>query len=468
MENYDLIIIGGGLAGLCAAVEAGEQGAKVLLLEKGKSLGGTAFLSGRYMAFAETDLQREKGINDSVQALARDMLDVGGGVNDPKLVNAYAKYQHETYEWLLKHGVKFLSLQAVSGHSVPRGHTVDTTQLINSLFEHLQTLPNVTILYQAEAKRLLRNTTGKIDRVYFAYEGEERIVSAELGVILTSGGFTQNEKLLNQFSPNLGKAIRVGCPENTGDGLLMAWEHGAWVRDLPYLSGTYGFHPLADESPFKYQALAYYKGAIIINKHGQRFVNESISYKLIGHEALKQPDAITFQIWDQTVMDKSIQGDKLYDFNNLLEQKLIYKADSLEEIADLIQVPVETLKETIATYNAGIKNGNDEFGRKTLTHNFGQPTPIEKPPFYAFQSTVAVLATYAGIAVNPIGQVINPYGEPIPGLFAAGEVTGGFHGAGYMTGSSLGKSAIFGRVCALTALGKISNKDEVSISNEIM
>lgn len=461
MQSFDVIIIGGGLAGLCAAVEAGEQGARVLLLEKGNQLGGTAFLSGRYMAFAETDLQKKQGVSDSAEALVEDMLAVGGGVNDPELVQAYARYQYETYEWLLRHGVKFLSLQAVSGHSVPRGHTIDPKQMIQRLKERLESLSNVTILLNAGAKRLLRDASGRIDRVYFEQGNEERIVTATSGIILTSGGFTQNEKLLSAFSPHLGKALRIGVAENHGDGLLMAWEHGAWVRDLPYLSGTYGFHPLAADSPFKYQALAYYKGAIIINKFGKRFVNESISYKWIGNEALKQPDALTYQIWDQTVMEQSVKGDKLYDFQFLLERNLIHRADSLDELAALIQVPAETLKETVTQYNEGVLKGNDEFGRKTLTHHFGKPTPLEKPPFYAFQSTVAVLATYAGVAVNPEGQVINPFAEPISGLYAAGEVTGGFHGAGYMTGSSLGKAAIFGRICARSALGILKRQEAV-------
>ena len=99
---------------------------------------------------------------------------------------------------------------------------------------------------------------------------------------------------------------------------------------------------------------------------------------------------------------------------------------------------------------------NPEFGRKSLTHNYGKPTPIEKAPFYAFESTVAMLATYAGVAVNSEGQVLNPFGEPIPGLYAAGEVTGGFHGAGYVTGSSLGKCAVFGRLAVRDALKKES------------
>ena len=171
--------------------------------------------------------------------------------------------------------------------------------------------------------------------------------------------------------------------------------------------------------------------------------------------------SVAVGIVNQTVMEQSVKGDKLYDFQFLLERNLIHRADSLDELAALIQVPAETLKETVTQYNEGVLKGNDEFGRKTLTHHFGKPTPLEKPPFYAFQSTVAVLATYAGVAVNPEGQVINPFAEPIPGLYAAGEVTGGFHGAGYMTGSSLGKAAIFGRICARSALGILKRQEAV-------
>jgi fumarate reductase flavoprotein subunit len=155
-------------------------------------------------------------------------------------------------------------------------------------------------------------------------------------------------------------------------------------------------------------------------------------------------------------MDKSVFDDPLYDFELLKRRRLLYKADTLEELADCIDVPVEVLEETISKYNQGVQIGEDpEFGRKSLTHNYGKPTPIEKAPFYAFESTVAMLATYAGIAVNATAQVINPFGEAIPGLFAAGEVTGGFHGAGYMTGSSLGKAAVFGRIAVQEALNNL-------------
>ncbi|MFJ5713204.1 FAD-dependent oxidoreductase [Neobacillus sp. NPDC093127] len=456
METYDLVILGGGLAGMCAAVEAGELGAHVLLLEKQDELGGSTVLSSGYMAFAGTDMQEAAGIIDSTESLLDDMIEVGGGVNDLSLVNTYGRYQLETYSWLVEHGIEFRALEAVSGHSVPRGHIIDPHQAIQSLYRRLKNLPNVSIRFSAPAKRLLKNKGGRINRILYDFNGAEQTVLASKGVILASGGFAKNEDLLHQFAPQLKGALRIAGAGNQGDGLMMAWEHGAWMQDLPYLNGTYGFHPTAT-GVVKSQGLAFYKGGIIVNQFGKRFVNESISYKLLGKAAFEQPEQISYQVWDQTVMDKSVFDDPLYDFELLRRRRLLYVVDTLEELADCIDVPLEVLEDTISRYNQGIQNGEEpDFGRKTLTHNYGKPTPIEKAPFYAFESTVAMLATYAGIAVNAAGQVINPYGETIPGLYAAGEITGGFHGAGYMTGSSLGKAAVFGRIAVQSALVEVT------------
>jgi fumarate reductase flavoprotein subunit len=455
MGQYDLVILGGGLAGMCAAVEAGEQGASVLLLEKQDELGGSTVLSSGYMAFAGTDMQEQAGIVDTTESLLNDLFEVGGGVNERDLVEAYGLHQLDTYNWLIGHGVEFRTLEAVSGHSVPRGHVIDPHQAIQVLYQRAKELPNVTIRFNASAQRLVKNAKGRIDQVVYQEDGAAQTAKADKGIIIATGGFAKSEKLLGQFAPHLDSALRIGGAGNHGDGLRMAWEHGAWVQDLPYLNGTYGFHPSATGA-VKSQGLAFYKGGIIVNQFGKRFVNESISYKLLGNAAFQQPDQLTFQIWDQTVMDKSVADDPLYDFELLQRRRLLYKVDTLEELADCIDVPLEVLEDTISRYNEGVRCGEEpDFGRKTLTHRFGKPTPIEKAPFYAFETTVAMLATYAGVAVNAAAQAVNPYGESIPGLYAIGEVTGGFHGAGYMTGSSLGKAAVFGRVAVKNALAEI-------------
>ena len=451
-ESYNVIVVGAGMAGLCAALEAAQTGAKVLVLEKERAIGGSSLLSGRFMAFAGTDLQDNTGIADSSELLIADMLEVGQGKNEKKLVEAYGEHQFETYQWLVENGVEFEAVRAASGHSVPRGHTINPLQALTALYDQALQTGNVTFELESAVKRLRKSSDGRISVVIYEKDGLEYFAKAEQGVILTCGGFSKSEAMLESFAPQLHAALRIGGKGNVGDGIKLAWEHGAWVRDLPYLQGTYGFHPTASGEK-KSQAHVFYKGAIIVNKKGKRFVNESISYKLIGTEALKQEDTVSYQIWDQGIMNESVPGDALYDFENLYSLGLIEKAQTIEELANLINIPPESLLETITKYNNEIQSGSEkEFGRKTLTHTFGVPKQIIKAPFYAMVTTVAMLATYAGLAVNEIAQVLNPFNEPIDGLYAAGEIAGGFHGAGYMTGSSLGKAAIFGRIAAQKAL----------------
>lgn len=462
MDRYQVIIVGAGMAGFCAAVEAASHGASVLMLEKEAECGGSSILSGRYMAFAGTDLQKERDYKDTTEFLVNDMLAVGEEENERDLVEAYGHHQFATYEWLVAQGVQFHGVQAVSGHSIPRGHTITPLQAITTLREAAEKTGLVKVVVNADVQRLRKNTEGRVSEVIYKQNGVIFYAEAQAGIILTAGGFSKSEELLSTFAPQLKGALRIGGSGNFGDGIKMAVEQGAWVRDFAFLKGTYGFHPTAD-GPRKSQALAFYKGAIIINQFAERFVNESISYKLIGTEALRQQDGITYQIWDQQVMDQSVSGDALYDFEKLLELGLIETAPTLEELAHKINVDAERLQMTVTNYNQAIEEGQDTFDRTTLTHQFGKPTVIVQGPYYAMHTTVAMLATYAGVSVNTQSQVLNPYGEPIAGLFAAGEMVGGFHGAGYMTGSSLGKAAIFGRIAAKTAL-----KDQLALEGELL
>ncbi|WP_455675827.1 FAD-dependent oxidoreductase [Pradoshia sp.] len=445
----DLIIVGAGMAGLCAAVEASEIGANVVVFEKQPNVGGSSLLSGCFMAFAETELQRKLAIDDSTESLMKDLQIVGQFKNDEQLVKAYCKHQLATYNWLVARGVQFQGCQAVSGHSNPRGHTIIPAQAIHTLKKQAQK-NGVKLYVDSPVVRLLTEQQWVVGVIY-EQNGQTQECYAAKGVLLTAGGFSQSEDLLGAFAPQLESTIRLGGEGNQGDGIKLAASVGAWLEDFPYLKGTYGFHPSSTNEK-KRQSHTFYKGGIIVNEQGNRFVNESISYKLLGDAALQQTNQRTFQIWDQTVMDKGVAGDALYDFQQLYSEGLIIKADTIEELEEKIIVPKGSLKKTIASYNRYLITGDDPFGRHTLTHTYGTPTPLETAPFYAMETATAMLATYAGVRVNEHGQALNPFGEPIKGLFAAGEMVGGFHGAGYMTGSSLGKAAIFGRIAASYAL----------------
>lgn len=449
MNQFDLIIVGAGMAGLCAAVEASERGANVAIFEKQADIGGSSLLSGCFMAFAETELQNKLGISDTTESLINDLSVVGQFKNDKNLVKAYGKHQLSTYNWLVAHGVIFQNCQAVSGHSSPRGHTIIPDQAIQTLKNHA--LNNgVSLHINSPVLRLLTDQQNVVGVIY-QQNGEQKECYASKGIVLTAGGFSQSEDLLGAFAPQLEHTIRLGGEGNHGDGIKLAASVGAWLEDFPYLKGTYGFHPISTNQK-KRQAHAFYKGGIIVNEQGKRFVNESISYKLLGDAALQQPNQHTFQVWDQTVMNQGVEHDALYDFQLLFNEGLIIQADTLEELAEKTGLPSQSLLQTIDSYNKHLIIGDDPFGRKTLTHTFGKPTPLQNGPFYAMETATAMLATYAGVRVNEDAEVLNPFGDPIKGLYAAGEMVGGFHGAGYMTGSSLGKAAIFGRIAAEQAL----------------
>jgi fumarate reductase flavoprotein subunit len=183
-------------------------------------------------------------------------------------------------------------------------------------------------------------------------------------------------------------------------------------------------------------------GAIIVNKEGQRFVNESINYKAY----LAQPGAIGFQIYDSSIRDYA-KSDALSPIDALEEKGFIYQADTIAELAKLIGIDPATLEQTAAKYNSSVAVGVDpDFGRTTLNAASGVPRPIEKAPFYAFPSTGVIFGTYGGVLIDTKARVVDIFGDVIPGLFAAGEVTGGLHGAGYMTGTAVGKAVVFGRI----------------------
>jgi fumarate reductase flavoprotein subunit len=443
----DVLVIGAGLAGFCASLEALAEGCEVTLLEKQEAVGGSTVLSGGAMAFAGTEGQVQAGIEDSTERLGSDLLRVGEHRNDRALVDAYCAAQGDTYCWLRVQGVRFTSVQLGGGQSVPRSNRVDTRQMIGSLAARAAANSRFHLRTGAAVLRLVREA----GRVAGAELGDGGRVTARRGVVLTSGGFSRDEALLGLFAPAQRDALRIGGRGNTGDGLRMAWALGAGLRDIGYIRGTFGTHP--DAGPEQLSIIhAIYKGAIAVNRQGLRFIDESVSYKTIGDACLQQPEGLAFQIFDRPIMDLSVPGVATSDMRAGLDDGRVLQAPTLEALAERAGIDAEGLLVTVARYNADVASGRDgQFGRDGLAGHYGALRVIGSAPFYAFPSTSSVLATYGGLSVDPAMRVIDVFGAPIPGLYAAGEVTGGLHGAAYMTGSSLGKSAIFGRIAGRSA-----------------
>jgi fumarate reductase flavoprotein subunit len=214
---------------------------------------------------------------------------------------------------------------------------------------------------------------------------------------------------------------------------------------MAYIKGTYGKHPTDETNNHSLQAV--YKGAIAVNQNGRRYVNESLSYKLLGDACMAQPWHSTYQILDQDIFDTGDDRVRILDFGRRLEEGLFVVADTLADLAAHLEIPPDALIETVSRYNGFVESGVDlDFDRKNLVHHHGALRKIAKPPFYAYPSTAVVFGTYCGLRVDSRGRVIDVDGDAIPGLYAAGEIVGGFHGAAYMTGSALGKAIVFGRL----------------------
>lgn len=452
-EQVDLLIVGGGMAGWCAALEAAQAGTQVLLIEKQAETGGSSVLSGGCLAFAGTDLQAAHGVADSPELLRKDLLEVGRHESDPALVQAYVDHQLETYEWLKAQGVRFSpSLETSAGQSVPRVHTIDPADTIRLLQARAVASGRVTLRTGVRAMRLLRVDEAAPVHGVLAEDGDGPLqIHSRSGVLLASGGFCRDAELVHRFAPHYANAVFVGGDGNVGDGLRMAWKLGADLRDMAYIKGTFGKHPVDTTNHHSCQAV--YKGAIAVNEEGRRFVDESLSYKLLGDAVMAQPLHTAYQILDQRIFESGDDRVRILDFGRRLEEGLLIKADSLQALARMIEIPYDALRATVDRYNGFVDAGvDDDFGRRHLVHEHGALVRIDTAPFYAYPSTAAVFGTYCGLRVDAGLRVIDVFGEPIVGLHAAGEVIGGFHGGAYMTGSALGKAAVFGRLAARTAV----------------
>jgi flavocytochrome c len=453
-READVVVVGGGLAGYCAACEAAEQGADVLLLEKQPEIGGSTALSSGFFAFADTDLQRARGIEDSNELLVRDLKNAGGDENDGRLLQIYAHHQLDAYDWLKRCGVVFRGVELASGHSAPRAHAADVGSLMEAVVGRAERTGRVTTLLGAPAGRLVRpDANGRVIGVRASVDGLPRAIQARRGVVLASGGFSRNADMLKSFVPGQAAAVFYGGAGNTGDGIRMAWDLGAGFRDFGYIKGTFGFHVNArTEAGRGWTKLFVYRGAIAVNRQGRRFIDESRTYKLLGDAVLEQPDAMGYQIFDQGIMDTGSDGVSPFDFRSAQRRGLVVEAASLEALARKIGIDPLALVATVQRYNGFVGRGRDEdFGRDGLSNHYGRLVKIERAPFYAYATTSGLLATYCGLTVDTETRVLDVFGSPIEGLYAAGEIMGGFHGVSYLTGSALGKCVVFGRIAGRNA-----------------
>ena len=457
--DFDIVVVGAGLAGHIAALSAAESGLRVALLEKGAEYGGSSTRSGGGLVFAGTDLQRKARIEDSPVRLRQTLLATGGGVAREELIDAYVDRQLETYEWMAAHGVAFSIDEAATAEPFIRVHFTGERGATDHLHDLVEDHPVIEYHPNTPVVRLARGKAGRVDRFAVLEDGEEQWRSARRAIVLTSGGFSRGTELLRTFAPRWLEAVPMGGAHNTGDGIVMGWSLGAGLADLPYVAGSFGAS-LPDDSggdqPASESILLYanYKGAIIVNRDAVRFVNEDLRYKELGRACIDQPGGIAFEIFDERVLERSEEISAPLDYRAAKKADRLRQADTIAGLAGELSLDPEVLSATVERYNAAVESGSDdEFGRPIAHDGLPGAVPIVSPPYYAYPTKPGLTSTYAGLTVDGSMRVLDVYETPLDGLYAAGEVVGGFHGAGYYSGTGLGKAAVFGRIAG-TAVGR--------------
>lgn len=452
-ESFDFVIIGAGGAGLSAACHAVEAGLKVLVLEKMSLVGGSSLICGGAWSVGGTELQKSKGIEDSEEKFFADMMKTGQNENDPALVRAFVRASKEEYEWILSKGVKPSTVAIASGMSVPRAHRFDPAAVIAFYLNYAKKL-GVDIRLNTPADRLVWDAdTGRTAGVRVRNAKQTAFVAARKGVLIAAGGFSRNPQLLAKYAPPMKWAAVIAGMGTTGDGMLLGQDCGADVLDTNYVKASYGFK--LNPSSISDMTTIYYAGAIIVNKDAKRFVNESLSYKLLGDEALSQPEHKSWLVFDDAIrrsqmklraIDKKLWGG----FDEGKTADYYFSGATIEEAAQKAGLNPKVLAETIQQYNETAPQGKDPIGRTSLSSGYGKPVALDHGPYFIMPATAGMIGTYCGLRINDKAQVIGVFGEVIPGLLAAGEATGGVHGAAYMTGIAFGKALAYGRIAART------------------
>lgn len=448
-KSVDFVVIGGGAAGLSAAARAVENGLSVVLIEKLAFVGGSSAICGGGSAVACTDLQKSKGLKDSKELLFEDLMRVGGNLNDPNVVKAFCDYNLEVYNWFMKKGGKLNSEHLTGNASVLRNHQLNPGSILSSLKKFAES-KGVEILTSTPAKRLAYDAKShRIVGVFAEQKGKKISIEAKKGVLIASGGFARNKELLAKYVPRMANTRTIcgmGCD---GDGLKMAQAYGCDISDMPYIKATFAFN--TDPRSINDSAYPYWLGGIVVNKQGKRFVDESIPKKDVGDFVLEQEDGIGYIIYDEPIRQESLKVVR--NNGSVLETEergLLFKGNSIEEVAKKAGLDPKAVLETVEKYNADVREkGYDTvFGRKHIAGRIGKLREIKNGPFYVFPGTAVLLATYCGIKINENTEVVDVWGDKIPGLYAAGEVTGGFHGKTYLSGTAFIKSLVFGYITA--------------------
>ncbi|WP_024795407.1 FAD-dependent oxidoreductase [Tomitella biformata] len=464
-QMCDVIVVGGGGAGLAAAVSAAEKGASVLLFEAERELGGSTSLSAGLFTAAGTSVQRGLGIEDTAEKFYQHYMDLNHWMLKPGLIRTFCEQAGPTLEWLVGLGVEIPALESANAHmpglcqagveDVWRGHVPKDQGygLVRALDGRRRELGIEAILGTRVQSLLIED--GRVVGVV-ADDVEVRAGA----VIVTTGGFAQNPELLDRYYPDsrlAGDALFVvAAPGSRGDHLVFGEQADAaiagdgWGLILPTAYFQRFHHWQSGFPP---------KSRIYINGHGRRFMDEDASYAVSTGIMAAQPGSV-WAVFDDAGRLGLPAGYADWDAERVAEEAAAgrtLRAATLTDLAELMGVPAAALESAVTRWNAQLPHGVDEdFQRDRTLANKGStenPEPIGQGPFYAVMMLPAELVcTHAGLEIDSAAAVLDHSGIRIPGLFAAGEAGAGVLGLRYVGGGNAVANALtMGRIAGQNA-----------------
>ena len=487
--DADVVVVGAGGAGMTAAITAAGEGKSVVILESQSMVGGNSVRATGGMNAGKTVYQDENefgesagvektlktaaekyadnetitalaktvseqwaayqanptGYFDSVELMELDTMIGGKGINDPELVETLCANSADAIDWLDEHGITLHNVSSFGGASVKRihrpvnaeGKTVSVGSYMIPLLQENCEKAGVKMMLDTTATEILTDANGAAVGVKATGASGETVTVNAKAVVLATGGFGANLDMVVKYKPELKGFMTTNAPGIQGQGIEMAQAIGAATVDMDQIQ----IHPTveANTAALITEGLRG-DGAILINEEGKRFIDEVGTRDVVSAAEIAQTGSYSWLVVDQAMADASsvIQG--------YIKKGYTVTGSTYEELGKAMGVDAAAFAETMDKWNGYVEAKNDpDFGRTSFAN------PLNTAPYYAVKVTAGVHHTMGGLKINANTEVLNEKGEVIPGLFAAGEVTGGVHGANRLGGNAVADFTVFGRIAGAAA-----------------